>query len=388
MPLPVNSTNNSWITVSQNAEPISISLPEPYTVTYEARRPEEYLTCLGLGTRKLDVIWYQIGSASIQIARRRQNDIIRIVQWDTTTPGLIDQHTFEFLNSFRFGITSQSFAYGLTDATSSRFGLIINSVTQSDNILSLEPYFPPSGTTFHGDIWFNPTPDSGSTGLKFINIDAYGTSSQHLLSTIGDDISSSLQYDSHFSSFQTRPTASTPLLNSIAVNDWFVSIGNSGWRNIVWDGGIWQTNLSSIDVYGSNKNFHVLSGSVTASNYTGSGDFVLRSGSFFVMGGNILPESTVNILNGSLTLTNSASIGIYGNNGLVEFNASRVTGSLRGGSIGTILIGSGPPTSLPPIQWAEGTLYINTITGGAFLRILNSWQDFGSKGTTIDGGFF
>jgi hypothetical protein len=388
MALPVNTAGNSWITFTQNSTVLALSLPEPYTVVYRARRPEEYLTCLGLGTRRIGVTWYQIGSASIQIARSDNNDIIRIVQWDTTYPGIIDQHTFEFFSSFRFGITSQSFVYGLTDVTSSRFGLIMNNVSQSDNVLSLEPYNPPSGTVFWGDVWFNPTSSFGNTGIRFINVDAYGTSSQYVLGTIGDHVSSSFQYEPHYSSSRTRPTGSLLYINSIATNDWFVSVGDSGWRNVIWDGGIWQTGSGSVDVYGPNKNFFVPSGSVTASGYYG-GDFRLRSGSFFVLGGNIQPESSVNIFRGDLTILDiSASVGIYGNDGLVNFDAARVTGSLRNGFINTVLVGNGPPTALPTIQWAQGTLYINSITGGAFLRISGSWEDFGNNGALIDGGFY
>lgn len=390
MAIPSSSFGQNWITGSLNSPTVALPLPVPYTVVYRAQRPEEYLTCIGLGTRRIGVILREFESASVRVGRSSVFDIIYLSQTSTTFPGIIDAHTFEFINSFRFGITSASFGYGLTDTGSVRYGLIINKQTGSiieAGQLTLTPYNPPSGSVYYGDVWFNPTSSNGTEqGIRFINVLPDGsTKNVGILGAINSsDFSSSFQLPVRFEG--NRAVSSSYLdVNSIVVRDWLLTSGNTGWRNAVWDGGL-AVDTSSVYVHGLSKNFRVPSGSVSASMGLFSFDSVrVNTGSVFLLAGDIFSKGMF-VRAGNVTL-NSGSLGIYGDNARFALSGSFVSASLRGYPIVTILAGTTDHLSLSNSEAPDGTVYLYTNSNLSYLKANGRWYGFGNS-NAIDGGTY
>jgi hypothetical protein len=394
MPLPTGSTGRSWITTAQNSPTLALPLPAPYVVIYRARRPEEYLTCVGLGTRRIGVILREFESASVNTTRTGVFDLIYMGQTSTTFPGIIDAHTFQFINSFRFGISSQSIGYGLTDTGSERFGLVVNTMTASaePGQLSLSPYDPPSGSAYYGDMWFNPTSSNGTEqGLRFINTLPNGaTKNVRVLGALNStDISSSFQTNVRF--VGNRAVSSSYLdVNGLTVNDWIVTSGNTGWRNILWDGGL-AVDTSSVYVYGPNKNFRVPSGSVTSSLGVFSVNTIrVNSGSLTLLSGSVVGYGGMFVRSGSIIINstlNTGSVGIYGDTVRFALTGTFASASLRGYPIGVVLAGTSNHLALSDNEAPDGTVYLYTNSNLSYLKANGRWYGFGSS-NAIDGGTY
>ena len=388
MAIPSSSFGQSWITGSLGSPSIALPLPTAYTVVYRAQRPEEYLTCVGLGTRRIGVIFRQFESASVRVARAGSFDLIYVSQLSTTFPGLVDAHTFQFINSFRFGIVSASFGYGLTDTGSVRFGLIVNRQTGSiePGQLTLSPYDPPSGSSYVGDIWFNPTGSNGtSQGLRFVNIFPDGsTRNVRVLGAINSQfVTSSFQLDTRF--VGNRAVSASYLdVNGLSVSDWIITSGNAGWRNVLWDGGL-SADTSSVYVYGSNKNFRVPSGSLTASfGIFSLGSIRTNTGSMQILGNiDVVGWSS----RGGIFTINSGSVGIYGETVGFALSGTFATASLRGHPIAVVLAGTADHTSLSNSEAPDGTVYIYTNSNLSYLKANGIWYGFGNS-NAIDGGTY
>lgn len=393
MAIPSASFGQNWITGSLGSPSVALPLPTPYVVIYRARRPADYLTCVGLGTRKIGIIFREFESSSVRIARSGIFDLIYIGQTNTTFPGIVDTHTFEFINSFRFGIASQSFGYGLTDTGSTRFGLHINTQTGSTEPgqLTLSPYDPPSSSVYYGDIWFNPTSSNGTEqGLRFINIlpDDTTRNLRVLGALNSSDISSSFQTAIQF--IDGRGASSSYVdVNAITVTDWIITSGNTGWRNALLDAGL-AVNTASVYVHGLNKNFRVPSGSISASlgiftqnsirvttgSLTLTGN-IINNGGMFIRSGGIIINSTLN----------TGSLGIYGNTSFFALTGSFASASLRGHPIVVILAGTADHRGLSNSEAPDGTLYVYTTSNLSYIKANGRWYDFGNS-NAIDGGTY
>lgn len=393
MSLPTGSTGRTWITTPQNSPTLALRLPAPYVVVYRARRPDEYLTCVGLGTRRIGVILREFESASVNITRTSVYDLIYLGQTTTTFPGIIDAHTFQFINSFRFGISSQSIGYGLTDTGSTRYGLHINTQTGTfdPGQLSLSPYDPPSGSTYYGDVWFNPTSSNGTEqGLRFINTLPDGsTKNVRVLGALNStDISSSIQATMRF--IGARAVSSSYLdVNAITSRDWIITSGNTGWRNALWNGGL-SVDTASVYVYGINKNFRVPSGSITASLGMFSQNNVYINSGALISSGNIIGYNGMFIQSGNIivnTTLNTGSVGIYGDTVMFALSGSFASASLRGYPIGVVLAGTADHLTLSNTQAPDGTVYIYTNSSLSYLKANGRWYGFGSS-NAIDGGTY
>lgn len=304
------------------------------------------------------------------------------------------------VGAFTGSLVGVTFQYALTDAVTTRYGVIINAYTGSPQ-LSLEPVQKHPSQPVQGDIWFaRHLPTSGTTsGLFYYDLISgsgpTGIGKRHKVVTTREDvITTQSLIDLYFSN--NRPSGTYIAVTGLASSDWITTLGqtgsyaNAGWLNYTWQGGIWMMDSGTVAVYGSNKNFAVPSGSISSSLgiFVNQGGIRIVSGNLLLNSGSILMTGSLNILSGGLTLESGNFI-LSGNAANFIISGSGATATIRGNNILNVIVSGISSESLLP-QPPNGTLFVNTSNFLVSVRNSNTWYLITSGGldSIIDGGSY
>jgi hypothetical protein len=302
--------------------------------------------------------------------------------------------------SFTGSLVNVVYQYALTDATVTRYGVIVNAYTGSPQ-LSLEPVAAHPTQPVQGDIWFAQNlPASGTTsGLFYYDlISGSGPTAigrRHKVVTTREDLLTTQSLiDLYFTN--NRPSGTYVAVSGLAASDWIVTIGqtgsyaNAGWLNFTWQGGIWMQDSGTVAVFGSGKNFAVPSGSLSSSLgiFINQGGIRIVSGNLLLNTGSILMTGSVNIMSGGLTVE-SGNLIISGNTANFVISGSGATATIRGNNILNVIVSGASSESLVP-QPPNGTLFVNTSNFLVSVRENNTWYMITSGGldTILDGGSY
>lgn len=295
--------------------------------------------------------------------------------------------------SFTASLTSVSYSYATTDTSASiRRGLIINASAGSPQI-TIEPVSTHPLYILQGDIWFVSSGTNRPSGWYFADLNSNGVVTRRRVIGIRDEDTNTSSIIDRF--LNNPPSQSYLAVNSIGVNEWFLSVGptgsnlNSGWRNATWGGGIWMSDPNTVAISGSNINFYIPSGAITASNgalfETGSvrissGNLII-SGAIFATGSVTLSSSSLNITSGNLIVSgDDAQFVVSGTNAAIR---------LQGKNVLTVIVSGTSSQSISPPP-PNGTMFVDTTNFFVSVYENNQWWliSSGSVIGPIDGGYW
>lgn len=277
--------------------------------------------------------------------------------------------------SFRYTITNfdgsigPKFYFAYTSASSARQGLYLSGVSGSPQ-LSLEPRSGSPSFLLPGDIWYESA--SAANGNLFIAEKslAQGVVVAHRFLVAREDEVTIDQVVARFTSSDV-PTDLVVGMNAVVIDNFFVTVNSiavSGAlvRNDTWGGGLFMPNSGTVAISGSFMNFLVPSGNMTVT----KGNVVVTSGTVLISSGNLF-------LRGAGAASTIFSI-----------SGSRVTASLQGNPIVSVLTGSILSSSLSPVP-LDGTFYVNTASKAISVRASGTYFDLSVDAPSlVDGGTY
>ncbi len=265
------------------------------------------------------------------------------------------------------GSAGPEFFYAETSASAQRKGVFLSAISGSPH-LALEPRSGSPDFLLEGDLWFE---ESGSTGDGNLYVAERSTAGGliviHRIVTSRDDETTIDQIVTRFAT-SDAPTDLRIGANAVVIDNFYVTINSASVsgalvRNDDWMGGLHMSDINTVTVFGTDKDFLVPSGSVLVE----VGSFTVLSGSVQVTSGNII---------------------LHGDSSSFNISGSSISASLQGNPIASIQTGSVTASALSPFPM-DGTIYIETgsedVTvraGGEFYKIDVDDPD------EVDGGFF
>lgn len=265
------------------------------------------------------------------------------------------------------GSEGPEFFYAETSASAQRKGVFLSANSGSPH-MSLEPRSGSPDFLLEGDFWFE---ESGSTGDGNLYVAERSTAAGliviHRIITSRDDETTIDQIVTRFGT-SDAPTDLRIGANAIVIDNFYVTINsasNSGAlvRNDDWGGGLHMSDIDTVAVFGTDKNFLVPSGSVLVE----VGSFTILSGSLQVASGNII---------------------LHGDSSSFNISGSSISASLQGNPIASVLTGSIGSESISPVPM-DGTIYVNTASLDVSIRASGTFFNLDvDVPDEVDGGFF
>lgn len=399
MPLPTNTSNQSWITGSAGAGPIYSMLPSPVILTYTSQMPTTYFGC-GIGDDYVPVIAGNFAPNSASFNKTSAgNGLLEWVWYSTLRPGVVDSIVYNYFRGIRAFITDINLNFGYTSAmTGSRWGVVMNNYIGSASIMSLGS-ISGSGTplivdyesfweNYVGDVWAVPSSSGG--GIHFR--DKLRGGSEVILQPLGG-YSSIEAAGHHFPTTAPRHL----LINNLLTDYGYFTLNSSSFHGagitlFQYDSGIFMSDANTVSVYGTGQRFLIPSGNLKVRgniylpNYTSLDDLrnvFTYSGSVLLLSGSVSASNTVEIrgISASLWLIGSGSVATINNRPFVVAMSS------------LDFLSYTDPIDVSSSLGVTGEMYIIPNQGsGAWIRASGSWYKMYSSSaaplTFIDGGIY
>jgi hypothetical protein len=386
MALLTGSFGQSWITSSQASPAIALTLPQTETYRY-ASDMGDYATC-GISSHYVSQA-YIIGTSSISPVKVSPKLLINWFRFTTLSPGIIDTIFYRYREFLEYSLDNINFHYGLAVTNEVREGLFVNKASGSPQV-SLQPQMEDFLTTsIAGDVWFGL--NVSSSHFKFA--DEAGSTVVYTNKGLGAIHGATISSSAAAFVQGIGPSGSSLGVNSSVVDRWYVSAGTNttGFKNLMWDGGIHMSDSGTVSVYGVGKSFLVPRGNARVFRDVNIRGGLVQLRGLVLNGGGGPTTGLLRLESGSLTV--SGSIVVRGN-----------SSSLRMGDSGTIFINgavastafiTGSPVGLLP-QTFDGSWYLYSGSGisgssTAFVSLSGSWYTLLSSSDfypNIDGGRF